>query len=76
MIIRSQSDRFILNHCWKYKLYEKNIVNWHKKQLKLWVVQRAGGPQEWKKGWNKAATAFFAQSIDTFGIDAYTGRVK
>lgn len=52
------------------------IVNWHKKQLKLWVVQRAGGPQPWKKNWNKAAEAFFSQSIDTSGIDAYTGRVK
>ena len=51
-------------------------VNWHKKQLRLWVVQRAGGPQPWKKGWNKAATEFFSQSIDTSGIDAYTGRVK
>ena len=51
-------------------------VNWHKKQLKLWVVQRAGGPQVWKKGWNKAADEFFSQSIDTSGIDAYTGRVK
>ena len=52
------------------------VVNWHKKQLKLWVVQRAGGPQPWKKGWNKAAEKFFSQSIDTSGIDAYTGRVK
>ena len=52
------------------------IVNWHRKQLKLWVVQRAGGPQPWKKGWNKAATDFFSQSIDTSGIDAYTGRVR
>lgn len=51
-------------------------VNWHKKQLRLWVVQRAGGPQPWKKGWNKTATEFFSQSIDTSGIDAYTGRVK
>lgn len=51
-------------------------VNWHRKQLRLWVVQRAGGPQPWKKGWNKAATEFFSQSIDTSGIDAYTGRVK
>lgn len=51
-------------------------VNWHKKQLKLWVVQRAGGPQAWKKVWNKAADEFFSQSIDTSGIDAYTGRVK
>lgn len=51
-------------------------VNWHKKQLRLWVVQRAGGPQPWKKVWNKAATEFFSQSIDTSGIDAYTGRVK
>ena len=51
-------------------------VNWHKKQLRLWVVQRAGGPQAWRKEWKKAATEFFSQSIDTSGIDAYTGRVK
>ena len=51
-------------------------VNWHKKQLKLWVVQRAGGPQPWKKQINKVASEFFSQSLDDSGVDAYTGRVR
>jgi CubicO group peptidase (beta-lactamase class C family) len=51
-------------------------VNWHKKQLRLWVVQRAGGPQPWKKQINKAAEKFFSLTLDTSGIDAYTGRVR
>ena len=51
-------------------------VNWHKKQLRLWVVQRAGGKQPWKKGIDKAAEKFFSQTLDTSGSDAYTGRVK
>ena len=52
------------------------MVNWHKKQLKMWVVQKAGGKQPWVSEVNKAAEKFFSQSIDTSGIDAYTGRVK
>ena len=52
------------------------MVNWHKKQLKMWVIQRASGKQPWSDGVNKAASEFFTQSIDTSGIDAYTGRVK
>ncbi|MBO5000554.1 MAG: beta-lactamase family protein, partial [Bacteroidaceae bacterium] len=40
------------------------IVNWHKKQLKLWVVQHAGGDQPWLKEMEKAAEQFFAQSFD------------
>ena len=51
-------------------------VNWHKKHLRLWVVQRAGGPQPWNKEINKAAEKFFSQTLDTSGIDAYTGRVR
>jgi len=51
------------------------MVNWHKKQLKLWVVQLNGG-QPWNGEMNKAAEKFFSQSIDTSGIDAYTGRTK
>ncbi len=51
-------------------------VNWHKKQLKLWVVQRAGGNQPWMKKINKAASEFFSQSLDDSGVDAYTGRVR
>lgn len=51
-------------------------VNWHKKQLKLWVVQGTGKSQPWKNEVNKAAEKFFSQTIDTSGTDAYTGRVK
>ena len=50
-------------------------VNWHKKQLKLWVIQSAGGPQPWNKDISKAAEKFFAQPFDTSGVDAYTGRI-
>ena len=51
------------------------MVNWHKKQLKLWVVQ-VNGSQPWEKAKNEAANKFFEQTIDTSGIDAYTGRTK
>lgn len=51
-------------------------VNWHKKQLQMWVVQSAGGPDPWKKELKKAADKFFSQNYDTSGIDAYTGRTK
>ena len=51
-------------------------VNWHKRQLKLWVVQNAGGGQPWSGDWNKASERFFAQPIGQSGVDAYTGRIK
>lgn len=51
------------------------MVNWHKKQLKLWVVQ-VNGTQPWNGAMNEAANKFFSQTIDTSGIDAYTGRTK
>jgi hypothetical protein len=51
------------------------MVNWHKKQLKLWVVQVNGG-QPWSKEVDKAAEKFFSATLDTSGIDAYTGRTK
>ena len=51
-------------------------VNWHKKQLRMWVIQKAGGKQPWTKAVNKAAEKFFSQSLDDSGVDAYTGRVK
>lgn len=51
-------------------------VNWHRKQLRLWVVQRAGGPQPWKEDMDKAAKKFFSQSFDNSGVGAYTGRVE
>ena len=50
------------------------VVNWHKKELKLWVVQIHGGPQPWGNDVNKAAEKFFSQTIGN--ADAYTGRIK
>lgn len=51
-------------------------VNWHKKELKMWVVQRAGGPQPWKKAVDKAAEKFFAQPFGKTAVDDYTGRTE
>ena len=51
-------------------------VNWHKKELKLWVIQNAGGGQPWSGAWDKAAEKFFAQPLGNSGVDAYTGRMK
>ena len=51
-------------------------VNWHRKELKMWVVQRAGGPQPWKKEIEKAAEKFFAETAGKNDTDAYTGRVE
>lgn len=52
------------------------MVNWHKKQLKLWAVQLTGGPRPWDGAREKAANAFFNAVIDNSGVNAYTGRVK
>lgn len=51
-------------------------VNWHKKQLKLWVVQKAEGPEPWKEGIDKAAEKFFSQPLGKSGVENYTGRVN
>ena len=52
------------------------MVNWHKKQLKLWAVQLTGGPRPRDAARQKAADKFFAEKIDNSGADAYTGRTK
>ena len=52
------------------------MVNWHKKELKLWACQFCGGPRPWDKARNEAADKFFKQAIDNSGADAYTGRMK
>ena len=52
------------------------MVNWHKRQLKLWAVQFCGGPRPWDAARNKAADEFFKATIDNSGADAYTGRMK
>jgi CubicO group peptidase (beta-lactamase class C family) len=51
-------------------------VNYHKKQLKLWVCQLCGNPRPWGSQWNAAANKFFSTKVDNSGTDAYTGRVK
>ena len=52
------------------------MVNWHKRQLKLWVVQFCGGPRPWDKDRAAAENKFFQAKIDNAGADAYTGRMK
>ena len=50
-------------------------VNWHKRQLRLWVVQINGG-QPWSKDMDEAAKKFFSQTVDSDNIKEYTGRMK
>ena len=52
------------------------IVNWHRKELKLWVVQLEGGPRPWDRLRGEAERKFFQYVIDNSGVNAYTGRVK
>ena len=52
------------------------MVNWHKKELKLWVVQLEGGPRPWDEARNRAEREFFSRPIDNSAIDAYTGRMQ
>ena len=51
-------------------------VNWHKKELRLWAIQCAGGSQPWLEDVDKAAEKFFSQSYDRSALDAYTGRTN
>lgn len=52
------------------------MVNWHKRQLKLWVVQETGGPRPWDAVRDKAQNEFFKTVIDNSGANAYTGRMN
>lgn len=54
------------------------FVNWHKKQLKLWVVQIGGGSGIgfWNQALWKAQDDFFACSSDKSAVEAYTGRMQ
>ncbi|MBR6586008.1 MAG: beta-lactamase family protein [Kiritimatiellae bacterium] len=52
------------------------MVNWHKRQMKLLLVQVAGRPTPWEKAHRVAADKFFAAQIDSAGVDAYTRRMK
>lgn len=51
-------------------------VNWHKKQLRLWVIQSAGGPHPWNEPMEKAAQEFFSETFNKSELDKYTGRVE
>jgi CubicO group peptidase (beta-lactamase class C family) len=52
------------------------MVNWHRKELKLWAVQLCGEPRPWDAARSEAETKFFKYAIDNAGAGAYTGRVK
>lgn len=52
------------------------MVNYHKRQLKLWVVQLRGGPRPWDRAYEAAANEFFNAEIDNSDAKAYTGRVE
>lgn len=52
------------------------MVNWHKKQIWLVVVQISGGDLDWKPTLWKAQQEFFKSRLDNSSADAYTGRVK
>ena len=52
------------------------MVNWHRKELKLWAVQLEGNPRPWDAARNEAEKKFFKYVIDNSGANAYTGRVK
>ena len=52
------------------------MVNWHRKELKLWVVQLCGKPRPWDKARAAAEKKFFQYVIDNTAADAYTGRTK
>lgn len=52
------------------------MVNWHRKELKLWVVQLCGEPRPWDAARSAAEKKFFQYVIDNTDADAYTGRLK
>jgi len=52
------------------------MVNWHRKELKLWAVQLCGTPRPWDAARSAAADKFFKYAINNFGDEAYTDRVK
>ena len=53
------------------------MVNWHKKQLCLWVVQISGDSKAyWKPLLKKAQNDFFHSQIDNSAVEAYTGRTR
>ena len=51
------------------------LVNWHKKELRLLVVQ-FDGDYYVRDIVAKAAERFFSHKVDDSGVNAYTGRMK
>ena len=51
-------------------------INWHKKELRLWVVQCPFGGQPWSADVDKAAERFFAQPLGESDVRTYTGRLQ
>ena len=51
-------------------------VNYHKKELRMWIVQKAGGKEPWKPAVDKAAENFFSHDYDQSGAGEYTGRTE
>mgnify|MGYP003323444117 CR=1 FL=1 len=57
--------------------YQTNcMVNWRRKELKLWVVQLGGSPRPWEPAIETAAERFFNRHVDDSGVKAYTGRTR
>ncbi len=52
------------------------MVNWHRKQLRLWVVQLQGGPRPWDRVKDQYCERYFKQRQANGNVDAYTGRTK
>ena len=50
-------------------------VNWHRRQLRLWVVQLCGCKWD-TTPCKKVENAFFSAKADSSGVDAHTGRMK
>ncbi len=52
------------------------MVNWHKKQLKLWAIQSSGGDGwPWSDAYREATEKFFKATINDAGKE-YTGRMN
>lgn len=52
------------------------MVNWHKRQLRMLVVQCVGDCSRYRDASSEAAGRFFKASADTSCVDAYTGRME
>ena len=52
------------------------VVNWHKKQMHMWVQQRTGGLEPWEPANNEAMEKFFSQHLGQLGFEVYTERTS